>query len=402
MSLTATFLQRASEDINEPASFRGLPIITETPKGGVREGDYPDGTHWKKTMLCDYGYIQHTSGAGDEEPVDVYVGDDESAEYAYAVEQVDDEGEFDEYKVMLGFPDLQSAEDCYTQMWGDKNLGELWEIPLHQLFDGVAESQAKTASVPKVIMQFLDSYDFEFYEKVADEVHEYMEDMLRAANIRGLVTSRAKRVRSLRDKLMKRHNQNAYEDMEAIKKDIKDLSGVRVALYFPQDQEKVGQIISANFEQARAPKVFPRDAGPEDGQGYCAVHYTVWWEGTVVEIQVASILMHAFSEVNHDLSYKPQLGALSNAELQIIDTLGALVGAGEASIEELQGEIERRTGTPLQLEVMGALRQKFAAARYHLVAAEDIEFPAKKSRYQKLCDRYGVTADEMDDKLKAI
>src|SRR5271157_1715576 len=157
MSLTATFLQRASEDVNVKSSFRGLPIIIETPKGGVREGDLPDGTHWKKTMLCDYGYIPGTEAAGDKEDLDVYVGEDESSPWAFAIEQIDDDGEFDEYKVMLGFPDLLAAEETFYKMWGEegqKNVADIWEIPLTQLFDGVKENIAenKTGSgVPKLI-----------------------------------------------------------------------------------------------------------------------------------------------------------------------------------------------------------------------------------------------------------
>jgi ppGpp synthetase/RelA/SpoT-type nucleotidyltranferase len=523
MSLTATFLKRASGDVNRPSSYQGLPIIIETPKGGIREGDLPDGTHWEKEMLADYGYIPATSGSGDQEPVDVYVGEDESAEYAYAVEQLDDKGEFDEYKVFLGFPDLLSAEKCYTDMWGDKNLGDIDEIPLKYLFDAVAENQNQvnktgadqhlkgvynpelisklhfsnyiiseeeyktsgvltallegrtagqlpytiisgrtrlgryevakdlqhagvltamvqklyelteypinfdsrirqalkhdggsdsigtvlktSASVPKLIMRFLDSYDFEFYEHVALEVQEFLEDIFQADKIKALVTSRAKRTRSLRDKLMNRNNKNQYEDLAAIQQDIKDLAGVRVALYFPHDQEKVRAIIESNFEQARPVKEFPRDADPEDGQIYRALHYTVWYEGTVVEIQAASILMHALQEVNHDLGYKPSMGQLSEAEVQILEMLGALVGAGESSIDELQGEIERRTGCPLQTGVVAHLKRRLAAARYHLTASEDFEIKvkkAKKTRLQKLCERRGETEGRVTTMVNSI
>ena len=38
-----------------------------------------------------------------------------------------------------------------------------------------------------------------------------------------------------------------------------------------------------------------------------------------IEIQVASVLMHAWSEVEHDLVYKPLQGTLSDEELAILD-----------------------------------------------------------------------------------
>ena len=63
---------------------------------------------------------------------------------------------------------------------------------------------------------------------------------------------------------------------------------------------------------------------------------------TVVEIQVASVLMHAWSEVEHDLVYKPFQGKLSEEEYAILDELNGLVLAGEIALERLQGAMERR------------------------------------------------------------
>lgn len=54
------------------------------------------------------------------------------------------------------------------------------------------------------------------------------------------------------------------------------------------------------------------------------------------EIQVASVLMHAWSEVEHDLVYKPLNGTLSEEELAILDELNGLVLAGEIALERLQ------------------------------------------------------------------
>ena len=55
-----------------------------------------------------------------------------------------------------------------------------------------------------------------------------------------------------------------------------------------------------------------------------------------IEIQVASVLMHAWSEVEHDLIYKPLQGTLSKEELAILDELNGLVLAGEIALERLQ------------------------------------------------------------------
>lgn len=55
----------------------------------------------------------------------------------------------------------------------------------------------------------------------------------------------------------------------------------------------------------------------------------------VIEIQVASVLMHAWSEVEHDLVYKPLDGGLSDTEYSLLDQLNGLVQSGEIALEEL-------------------------------------------------------------------
>ena len=45
--------------------------------------------------------------------------------------------------------------------------------------------------------------------------------------------------------------------------------------------------------------------------------------------------MHAWSEVEHDLVYKPLNGTLSEEELAILDELNGLVLAGEIALERL-------------------------------------------------------------------
>jgi hypothetical protein len=72
------------------------------------------------------------------------------------------------------------------------------------------------------------------------------------------------------------------------------------------------------------------------------------YAGSPVEIQVASVLMHAWSEVEHDLVYKPLSGAVSEDELQILDGLNGIVLSGEVFLERLQAAFESRvsqTGT---------------------------------------------------------
>ncbi len=88
--------------------------------------------------------------------------------------------------------------------------------------------------------------------------------------------------------------------------------------------------------------------------GYAATHFRVRLkESTLseqqkryaearVEIQLASVLMHAWSEVEHDLVYKPLQGELSIDEYSVLDELNGLVMAGELALERLQRSGESR------------------------------------------------------------
>ena len=57
---------------------------------------------------------------------------------------------------------------------------------------------------------------------------------------------------------------------------------------------------------------------------------------------MASVLMHAWAEVEHDLVYKPLEGSLSEDELAILDELNGMVLAGEIALERLQRAAEER------------------------------------------------------------
>jgi hypothetical protein len=131
-------------------------------------------------------------------------------------------------------------------------------------------------------------------------------------------------------------------------------------LYFPAEWDQVDKLIASLFHHLGPKKEFPdvtdptRTEGNKRFSGYSAVHYRVQLKGyelsepdkkyaaAKVEIQVASVLMHAWSEVNHDLAYKPLAGVLSEDEYAILDQLNGLVIAGEIALERLQKAGEAR------------------------------------------------------------
>ncbi|MCG3776277.1 MAG: hypothetical protein JW395_3130 [Nitrospira sp.] len=225
-----------------------------------------------------------------------------------------------------------------------------------------------------VIEDFVDRYrrEYDFYDQTARLVAQLLEARLQTAGVRAIVTFRAKAVGRLEPKVRDRAQRKAYATVEDVYADIPDLAGVRVALYFPAQREQVGLIIGDLFVVMHS-KAFPAKSTAHYAKrfpGYFATHYRVRLQETSlpdsqkryaqarVEVQVASVLMHAWAEVEHDLVYKPYQGVLSEDEYAILDELNGMVMTGEIALERLQ-----RAG-----DVRVAVRGRTFANHYELAA----------------------------------
>ncbi|KUO74240.1 MAG: hypothetical protein APF77_11845 [Clostridia bacterium BRH_c25] len=217
-----------------------------------------------------------------------------------------------------------------------------------------------------IIDSFLLRYakEYDFYNELAHQVAMICETIIQRSGIRAIVTYRAKKPDSLKEKLIKRNAAKKYQSIEQIYSDIVDLSGVRIAIYFPGDREEIGKLIESEFNTEKV-KRFPSaeqklhqdDPFKRRFTGYDAVHYRVRidedkleennkrFAHAQVEIQIASALMHAWAEVEHDLAYKPQIGRLSEEEFTILDELNGLVLSGEIALERLQKAFKHRIAT---------------------------------------------------------
>lgn len=214
-----------------------------------------------------------------------------------------------------------------------------------------------------IVEIFIGNYSrqFDFYQKVSQLCAQQCEAGLESLGIKAIVTYRAKRTDKLEEKLRNRiRNGQQYQSATDIYSDIIDLAGVRIALYFPGDREEVGKFVKSQFEVIQPVREFPQDSKEKVSgkrfSGYSAHHYIVnlkksslstgqqRYSNTPIEIQVASVLMHAWAEVEHDLVYKAVHGTLSEDEYAILDELNGLVLSGEIALERLQKAVEKRVG----------------------------------------------------------
>lgn len=117
------------------AVFQDIDVKIENPKGSTRSGENKaTGEKWETTMKSHYGEIIGTKGADGDE-LDIFVGENHDAENAYIVDQVNQDGSFDEHKIMLGFNNKADAKKGYEVNY-DKDwqgLGNITEIAMTDL-----------------------------------------------------------------------------------------------------------------------------------------------------------------------------------------------------------------------------------------------------------------------------
>lgn len=119
----------------------GLHVAIETPQGGTRSGVGADGVPWSVVMPANYGYVKRTKGA-DGDSVDVYIGSQaHRAELlpVWVIDQISDDGSFDEHKAMLGFPDQQTVLETYYNAFSDgrgpERVGAVTELSFNGFRD---------------------------------------------------------------------------------------------------------------------------------------------------------------------------------------------------------------------------------------------------------------------------
>lgn len=126
-------------------SFGGYDFTVETPKGATRSGKDEQGKPWSVTMHDTYGYILGKIGV-DGDHIDMFINDaadlDTFDGNVYVVDQVNPEtGEFDEHKVMFGYPSEEAATEAYLANYSKdwKGLGKVTAV-LKTTFDKWLES----------------------------------------------------------------------------------------------------------------------------------------------------------------------------------------------------------------------------------------------------------------------
>lgn len=162
----------------------------------------------------------------------------------------------------------------------------------------------------------LDEYDSQrkLYESFTLEVEHQLQKILEIEGIVcNAITGRIKERESLGKKIDRKNGKYASLN------EITDIAGVRVITYYAEDVDKVADIVEQEFVIDKENSIDKRKAMEPDRFGYCSVHYVVAmsserlqlrenkkYDGLKCEIQIRSVLQHAWAEIEHDLGYKSE------------------------------------------------------------------------------------------------
>jgi ppGpp synthetase/RelA/SpoT-type nucleotidyltranferase len=186
----------------------------------------------------------------------------------------------------------------------------------------------------KTRKQILTEYD----EKKAT-IEEYCQELVQLAeklcqHDRQLIHSMSGRVKnrqSLEGKLLRPEKQ--YGKLS----DITDIAGVRIITHYGRDVDRIAETIRREFVIDGKNSVDKRDLLDSDRFGYLSLHLIATlsadrlalaeyaqFRGYQVEIQIRSILQHAWAEITHDLDYKSSVAVPREARRAFFRVAGLL------------------------------------------------------------------------------
>ncbi|KAK3307767.1 uncharacterized protein B0T15DRAFT_84516 [Chaetomium strumarium] len=184
------------------------------------------------------------------------------------------------------------------------------------------------------------------------------------------------------------HESEPFESVEQMFAAMHDLAGIRVSIYFPTDVQKVVDFLREHFRivegpsqkgglardlqkvrrlverqrqidsaaaEEEAPGAQEAQAGPVPGpgldltfSGYRATHVVICHKSldfdqhargedvVNIEVQIGSIIMHAWSDIEHDILYKPSATGEPSADVvRMLDLINGIVMTGEVALQQL-------------------------------------------------------------------
>ncbi len=180
------------------------------------------------------------------------------------------------------------------------------------------------------------------YDQFRQRIAALIEELLLANQIRyQIVESRTKTIDSFAEKIS-RPNKSYSDPLN----EITDISGVRVLVYYNDDVERVGEILTSEFQVIEKELSHQPHQLEADRFGYISAHYIVklsknrtclneWnaYADLHAEVQIRTVLQHAWAAISHALQYKRESDVPPQLQRQLFRMAGLLELADEEFIK---------------------------------------------------------------------
>ncbi|KLU93208.1 hypothetical protein MAPG_12145, partial [Magnaporthiopsis poae ATCC 64411] len=223
------------------------------------------------------------------------------------------------------------------------------------------------------------------WDSISGTAQRRQEDRLAAQTIRDKMVEQKENWEQHFDRYkMSKTDLGYFGSLGEVERVFHDMLGARIVLYFPSDARKTLDLLrDAGYESAKRPKrmggladakrlwklhakwlaASASDAAPADDldldglekqfSGYGAIHLAVKvperlrprdlgphaeaiWARRVVEIQVGTVIMHAWAEVEHDITYKTHGREVPEDDQAMLDMLNGLALASEMGMRRFR------------------------------------------------------------------
>ena len=159
------------------------------------------------------------------------------------------------------------------------------------------------------------------------------------------IESRTKTIDSFREKMM-RETKDYSQPLDQMT----DLTGVRVIAYYNDDVDAISRLIEDEFNVDRANSMDKRQTLEPQEFGYQSVHYVIhisssrsrlteWrrFKTLRAEIQVRTVLQHAWAAISHKLAYKREADIPGELQRKLF-RLSALLELGDDEFASLRDQ----------------------------------------------------------------
>lgn len=254
-------------------------------------------------------------------------------------------------------------------------------------------SQKKKEDIKREAIEWY-AKSIKIYTALCQKVETIIKEILEAEGISvHTTTSRAKEIDSFSKKIEDPKYDNPQEQ-------IKDLAGIRIIAYVESDLDRINKIVEDTFDIDPDHSLNKADELGIDKVGYKSVHYVATlkkerialpdfkkFKGLAFEIQIRTILQHAWAEIEHDKNYKFS-GKLDDKIQRRFKILAGLLELADREFDALASEIDKitiqvedatKTGH-LDIEINSTTLKSYLISKFSTLMANgfpDFAFPSK-------------------------